>query len=280
MSRFLPVLILALTLSWNAVPALAAPALSDESRPIVIGQSFTLPSAVLKSTMRINVWLPPGYKDATRRFPVLYLLDGAEDEDFHHITGLAQVSQLNGQFGEFIVVGIVDPDRQHDLTFPSSDPRDLKDAPTSGGSADFRRYIESELQPAVEARFRTNGRRAVIGESLAGLFIVETFLKQPKLFDGYIAISPSLWWDNGSLAKAAPALLATQPPGARTLYLSVGNEGPAMRVEDLATAVRAAPPAGLTFLYAPLPAESHATIYHPAALDALRKLFPLPAKAP
>ncbi len=265
--------LIALALLALALPASAAPVLTGEN-PIVVGQSYDLPSAVLKQRMKVNVWLPPGYADPGKHFPVLYLLDGAEDEDFQHITGLAQVSQLNGQFGEMIVVGIVDPDRQRDLTFPSSDPRDLKDAPTSGGSAAFRRYIETELVPAVDARYRTSGRKVIIGESLAGLFIVETFLKQPTLFDGYIAISPSLWWDFGSLAKAAPGLLAAQPPGHRTLYLSVGNEGPAMRVDDLAAAIKAAPPKDLTFYFAPLPAETHATIYHPAALDALRKLFP------
>ncbi|MDQ0464355.1 putative alpha/beta superfamily hydrolase [Caulobacter ginsengisoli] len=281
MQRLASLLVLALALCGlpAAASTLAPPLLLDE-KPIVIGQSYSLPSTVLKASMRINVWLPPGYKEGAKRYPVLYLLDGAEDEDFHHISGLAQVSQLNGQFGEMIVVGIVDPDRKRDLTFPSTDPRDLKDAPTSGGSAAFRRYIETELQPAIDARFRTSGRRVIIGESLAGLFIVETFLKQPQLFDGYIAISPSLWWDNGSLAKAAPDLLAAQPPGTRTLYLSIGNEGPAMRVDDLAAAVRAKQPAGLTFIFAPLREETHATIYHPAALDALRKLFPLKPAGP
>lgn len=267
---------LALALLALALPASAAPVLSTASRPIVIGQSFELESAVLGQTMTVNVWLPAGYGDPGRRFPVLFLLDGAEDQDFQHIAGLAQVLALNGQYGDMIVVGVADKDRQHDLTFPSSDPRDLKDAPTSGGSADFRRYLETELQPAIDARFRTGGRRVIIGESLAGLFVVETFLKQPKLFDGYIAISPSLWWDNGSLVKAAPDLLASQPPGARTLFLSIANEGPAMRVDDLAAVIKAAPPKGLTFYFDPLRDETHATIYHPAALDALRKLFPKP----
>lgn len=267
--------LIALALLALALPASAAPALTGE-QPTVVGQSYELPSAVLKQTMRINVWLPPGYGDPNRRFPVLYLLDGAQDQDFQHIAGLAQVLELNGQYGEMIVVGIADKDRQHDLTFPSSDPRDLKDAPTSGGSADFRRYIETELQPAIDAKFRTSGRRVIIGESLAGLFVVETFLKQPGLFDGYIAISPSLWWDNGSLVQAAPDLLAKQTPGARTLYLSVANEGPAMRVDALAAVIKVAPPKDLTFYFAPLPGETHATVYHPAALDALRKLFPKP----
>lgn len=266
--------LLALAALALALPAAAAPPPLSGPTPIVIGQSYSLASAVLKQSMTVNVWLPPGYAAGSKRYPVLYLLDGAQDEDFQHMAGLAQVLALNGQFGEMIVVGIADRDRQHDLTFPSSDPRDLKDAPTSGGSADYRRYLETELLPAIEAGFRTTGRRVLIGESLAGLFVVETFLKQPALFDGYVAISPSLWWDNGSLVKAAPGLLAAQPPGPRTLFLSVGNEGPAMRVDDLAAVIKASPPKDLTFYFDPLRDETHATIYHPAALDALRKLFP------
>ena len=111
-------------------------------------------------------------------------------------------------------------------------------------------------------------------ESLAGLFVVETFLKDPALFDTYIAISPSLWWDRGSLARSAPALLAAQAPGPRRLYLSLGDEGPAMGLDPLLAALKTAPPKGLTWRHDPRSEEHHNTIYHPAASAALRWLYP------
>ncbi|MCI3181382.1 esterase [Caulobacter sp. CCUG 60055] len=264
-----------------AAPAqAAAPApAADQGRPIVIGRAYDLASATLKETRRINVYLPPGYPAAGKAYPVVYLIDGGEDEDFPHIAGLAQLGALGGAYREMIVVGVAGADRKRDLTYPSGDPRDRKDLPTSGGSAAFRRFLTEELQPWVKARYPAGGETALMGESLAGLFVVETFLRQPGAFDAYIAVSPSLWWDNGRLAKGSAALLAAQPPGRRALFLSIGDEGREMQagVDDLTAALRAKPPEGLTWRYQPMPAEHHNSIYHPAALAAFRALFAEPA---
>lgn len=255
----------------------------EEGRPMVIARSYTVESRVLKQTRRINVYLPPGYADGKTRLPVLYLLDGGDQEDFLHITGLAQLASLNHAMQEMMVVGIEGIDRKRDFTFPSEDPEDRKLLPTSGGSAGFREFLARELKPWVEARYRTTGESALIGESLAGLFVLETFLRQPDLFERYIAVSPSLWWDNQSLAKEAETRLRAHPTGPRALYLSIGDEGGGMQegADTLASALKAHAPAGLQWHYEPLPEEHHHTVYHPAAFRALRRLFPVPpAEAP
>ena len=254
----------------------------SEGRPVTIGTSYTLPSTVLKETRRINVYLPEGYADATKKFPVLYLLDGGEKEDFHHITGLVALETQNGFTREAIVVGIADTDRKHDFTSPSSDPRDRAEVPTHGGAAAFRAFLATELRPWVTAHLRTNGESVVIGESLAALFIVETFLKEPQTFDGYIAISPSLWWDKGSLANEAEARVRAFPAGKRSLYLSIGDEGGGMRsgVDQLVAALNAHPPEGLVWKFEPRPTESHGTVYQPAAQAALRVLLAAPKAKP
>ena len=59
--------------------------------------------------------------------------------------------------------------------------------------------IEKELQPYIETKYKTNNDKTIIGQSLGGLFATEVLLKKPTLFNKYIIISPSLWWDNGSL---------------------------------------------------------------------------------
>ena len=45
-------------------------------------------------------------------------------------------------------------------------------------------------------------KKGLVGESLAGLFVV-TFLVKPDLFDFYIAMDPSLWWNDAALVKAS-----------------------------------------------------------------------------
>ncbi len=250
-----------------------------EERPVSIGTSYGMRSTRLKEFRRINVWLPPGYEEGEQRYPVLFLLDGGEKEDFHHITGLVQISSAYGTTRPMIVVGIENTDRRRDMTFPSSDPQDRKDAPTSGGSERFREFLREELQPWVQRRYRTSGDTAVMGESLAGLFVVETFLKEPDLFDDYIAVSPSLWWDRQSLNGHALGLLKARHFSGKRLFLTVADEGEAMGVDALAATLRTAQPAGLDWRFEPMSEESHATIYHPAAMKALRALYPVPAQA-
>lgn len=244
--------------------------------PIVIGTSYALPSSTYGGTREINVWLPPGYEDGEAAYPVLYLLDGgAAFQDFHHISGLAQLGTVNGTTRDVIVVGIASADRRNELALPTEDPELITQYPTQGQSDRFRRFVAEEVQPFVEGRFRTNGETALMGESLAGLFVVETFLKAPQLFDAYVAVSPSLWWDGGRLARQAGAHLRDHSDDPRTLILTLGDEGPEMQapMEVLVAGLRDHAMPGLTWDYTPRPTESHATIYHGAALDALRRLY-------
>jgi predicted alpha/beta superfamily hydrolase len=266
----------ALTAAAQAAPPPApAPTPLPDGRPIVIGQSYLLVSAVLRDERRVNVYLPPDYCDQARRFPVLYLLDGGESEDFHHITGIVQVSGAYGATQEMIVVGIEGKDRKHDLTAPSADPGDVKLLPTSGGAAAYRRFLVEELKPWVAAHYRVSGHSALIGESLAGLFTLETFLTAPRSFDDYIAVSPSLWWNNGALSREAEFDLKAGNFAGRRLWLAAGDEGGTMQqgLDRVRAALASVKPTGLLWTYDPRPTERHDSIYHPVAMTAIRTLY-------
>ncbi|MFV3128733.1 alpha/beta hydrolase [Niveispirillum sp. KHB5.9] len=254
------------------VPGLGA------SEPIQFGTSYMLESKLLKERRRINVLLPASYAGGDRTYPVLYLIDGGTREDWFHIAGLVQLGELNGVTKEVILVGIEGTDRKRDLTSPSQDPLDIKEVPTQGGADNFRRFLAEELEPYIAKNFRAAAETGIIGESLAGLFILETFLRQPDLFSHYIAISPSLWWNKEALSHQAAALLKAQKPGPRSLHLAIGNEGGGMRagLDRVMAALKANPPAGLTWDFQDLPDERHHSVYHPAALPALRAAFPGP----
>ena len=202
----------------------AAP-LAGPAQPLVIGQTFTLPSRVLGETRRINVYLPPQYLDSARlRLPVLYMPDGGLAEDFLHVAGLLQVSIGNGTMRPFILVGIENTARRRDLTGPTTNAEDQKIAPKVGGSAAFRRFLREELLPQVRQRYRTTAETALVGESLAGLFVVETLLLEPSLFSTYIAFDPSLWWNNGQLVQQASKILQAPGRPPRTVYLATSSQ--------------------------------------------------------
>lgn len=249
--------------------------------PLCIGETFTLASKVLGETRRLNVYLPPVYRDsATVRLPVLYMPDGGLAEDFLHVAGLVQVLVGNGTMRPFILVGIENTQRRRDLTGPTTNADDRKIAPRVGGSAAFRQFIRRELMPAVRQRYRTTAETALVGESLAGLFTVETLLLEPDLFDTYLAFDPSLWWSNGQLAQLATRQLPTYRGPAKTLYLATSSQGDTAATRRLAAALPAAAGRVITACYDPLPAETHATIYHPAALRGFRRVLQPLAKPP
>ena len=264
-----------LALTLCAHPALLAQA-SPAGEPVTFATTYTLPSRVLGQTRRINVYFPPGYATSDRRYPVLYLLDGGMQEDFLHIAGIASLAADFRHMREFIVVGIEGIDRRHDLIHPTTIDSLRKMTPTAGGSAAFRTFLATELKPWAESHLRLTDETTLMGESAAGMFTLETFLRQPELFRNYIAVSPMLWWDGESLSRAAPGLLARRPfPPNRRLYLTIADEGGDMRegVDRVVAALTQAPPPGLEWTFVPMEQETHGTTFHPAALAALRKLF-------
>jgi hypothetical protein len=269
--------LLALSLPLTAAAGQAAPDSTSAATPLAIGESVTLRSQVLGEARRINVYLPAGYGD-TARLPVLYMPDGGLAEDFLHVAGLVQVSTGNGTMRPFILVGIENTARRRDLTGPTERAADRRIAPAVGGSDSFRRFIRTELMPAVRSRYRTTEETAIVGESLAGLFIVETFLVEPHLFDTYIAFDPSLWWNGGKLLERAEA--QTDALSTRTLYLASSSEAEIAELTSrLAKLLMARGAKGPAVHHERMPDEGHATIYHPAALRAFRRVFaPVPPR--
>jgi len=263
---------LVLTELFFSSPALAE---ADQSLPLVIGETFMIPSKILGETRRINVYLPAGYTESIdSRVSVLYMPDGGIAEDFLHVAGLVQVSQGNGTMRPFLLVGIENTQRRRDMTGPTTNNEDKKIAPQVGGSAAFRQFIRDELMPEVNRRYRTCGETAIVGESLAGLFVMETFLLEPSLFDTYIALDPSLWWNNGEMANNADKLMLKQKNLKKRLWFASSNEtGIADITQQLATTLAAKSPSGLQWHYEKMPEETHGTIYHPAALKSFRWAF-------
>lgn len=255
--------------------ACAAPLAAQPVR-ITIGETHTLASKPLAQDRVVNVYLPAGYATSGKTYPVLYLIDGGMDQDFLHITGTSALGALWARSQEAIVVGIATQDRRRELTGPTLDAALLKEFPTAGGSAAFRAFIRDEVMPMVAKSYRISGETGVIGESLAGLFIVETYLNEPDLFDHYAAISPSLWWDGERLAKASGKLLAMPSAKPHRLYLTIANEGGEMQtgVDRLTEALGASSRDLKSWCYAPRPDLTHATIYHTVSPEALQFLFP------
>jgi hypothetical protein len=166
--------------------------------------------------------------------------------------GLVQVLTGNGTMRPFILVGIENTARRRDLTGPTTSAEDRKIAPQVGGSAAFRQFIRTELMPVIRQRYRTSAETAIIGESLAGLFVLETFLQEPDLFDTYVAFDPSLWWNKGWLVDQAPAKLRAYAGPPKTLYVaSSSDDAQIPESRRLEPALKAAAKPTLRWYYKP-----------------------------
>lgn len=243
--------------------------------PFSLGQTIRIYSERLHEPRSLNIYLPAGYgQDSTKKYPVIYLLDGSADEDFIHIVGLVQFGTFPwvDMLPECIVVGIANVDRRRDFTFPSQHPEDLKMAPTGGGSEAFIGFLETELQPFIKSHYATDSTRILIGQSLGGLVGTEILLKKPDLFSHYILVSPSLWWDHESLLKLEAR------PGAfpKTVYLTAGKEEEPVMVrtaEELAAKLGQNTTGHIRLIFKIMEGQNHGNILHLAVYDAFSQIF-------
>jgi predicted alpha/beta superfamily hydrolase len=256
----------------GCVPVAISP---PSGRPrATLGDTFALDSSILGERRVINVYVPPGYATSNERYPVLYMPDGGMREDFPHVVGAVDVSIKNSVIRPVIVVGIENTDRRRDLLAATNVAEEKEIAPHAGGSDRFRAFLRDELRPAIAERYRATAETAIIGESFAGLFVLETFVVEPSLFDAYIAADPSLWWNEQDLVRNAVAQIAATPAHGVQIYIATADDRETQEaVAAFATALRIAAPAHVTLAIEPMPAEHHNTIFPTAALHGIRTVF-------
>lgn len=297
------------TLAWSSLAALSftlgsplaaqsrAPSAvksvsATSTKPIVIGSIDTLNSTALKEKRPYWVYTPPSYSDSTytpQRYPVLYLLDG--DAHFHSVTGLLQIlgTGVNGTYllPEMIVVAIPNTkDRMRDLTPTHTELGfDGKPSPamkTSGGMPQFLSFVKNELIPHIDSAYRTAPYRVFVGHSLGGITTIQALYTMPDVFNAYVAIDPSLWWDNGLLFKQAKEKFSKPIPGKRVLYVAQANTLtpddtlPNPHFNDIMqfnSVLEAYNNSGVRYGYKYYPGDDHGSVPMIAEYDALRFIF-------
>lgn len=274
----------ALLLSLLAIYTKQVSAQTD-TKPISIGLSEAFYSKVLNETRTINIYLPEGYNPSdTLKYPVIYIPDGGEDEDFIHLTGIIRFDTQSwiNRFPQSIVVGIKNVNRRRDFTFPVNNLDFLEKTgfkkemfPKYGGSTNYIAFLENELQPYIAKKYKANTNRTIIGESMAGLLITEIALNHPALFNTYIIVSPSLWWGGEALLHQPNALLQNKAHKPVNIYIGAPNrkEDEQMYIDAqvLYNMLKTGTNIRLFFDY--LPDESHATVLHQAAYNAFKMIY-------
>jgi predicted alpha/beta superfamily hydrolase len=205
---------------------------NSNSNKIVIGTIDSVNSTILHETRKIWVYVPDSYKangSTSQRYPVVYLLDG--DGHFSSVVGMIQqLSTVNGNtvYPEMIVVGIPNTDRTRDLTptHVTYDPPYITDtnfSKTSGGGEQFMAFIEKELMPYIDSAYPANPYKVLIGHSFGGLTVINALMHHTKLFNAYLAIDPSMWWDGRKLLNEVHNNIAGLDLSHTAVYLGMAN---------------------------------------------------------
>jgi uncharacterized protein len=202
--------------------ALSTASIAQDMAPPV-PQKLTLHSNILNEDRVVWVRTPLGYDQGNGPLPVLYLTDGPS-----HINEIGSIIDFlvqHDRMPSLIVVGIANTDRTRDLT-PShaKDPDGAVKNPTSGGGDRFFDFIQNELMPEIEKRYRTAPYKIFAGHSFGGLMAIHILTTRPDMFNAYIAVSPSLWWDDQRTLHQAQSFFAAHGELNKTLFFSLGNE--------------------------------------------------------
>ena len=202
---------------------------SDEvdGEPLIYAHRFSIESKVLGEKRSYLVVKPTSYKHTRKKYPVLFLLDG--DAHALHTAGVIQFLATNQKIPEMIIVAIPNTDRTRDLTPPTHNEKDQERFPTSGGADAFLEFVNDELRPAIESDYRVADYSLLVGHSFGGLFAIHAMVNRPGSFDAYLAISPSLWWNDQAIVEQAKEQLPQTPDETCQLYMTLGNEGGMMR---------------------------------------------------
>lgn len=208
---------------------------------IVIGQIDSVYSNILDESRKIWVHIPESAINRASnetKYPVLYLLDGPGH--FYSVTGMIrQLSSTNGNtvVPEMIIVAIPNTNRARDLT-PSHVDIDFFSGDSvqyaSGGGNKFLDFMEEELIPHIERTYPAAPYRTFIGHSFGGLSVINALISKAHLFNNYVAIDPSLWWDDQAFLKAADSVISVSKLDGKALYVGIANtmdEG--MNIDDV-----------------------------------------------
>ncbi|HJP62017.1 MAG TPA: alpha/beta hydrolase-fold protein [Mucilaginibacter sp.] len=222
--KFYPLVPLLLLILTSCTPP-------QKANDISIGKTDSLSSKILGENRKIWVYVPDGGIGSKKKYPVLYLLDG--EAHFSSVVGMIQqLSSVNGNTvcPEMIVVGIPNTDRTRDLTPTKSmlgpDGDVEKDFTNSGGGEKFISFIEKELMPHINSTYPAAPYKVFVGHSFGGLTVMNTLIHHPEMFDAYVAIDPSMWWDKKKLLMQAKDVFKEKKFERKSLFMGIANTMP------------------------------------------------------
>lgn len=261
---------------------ISIPSFADSS--IKIGETHNFVSTVLNEKRAIQVYLPASYNQyPNQKYPVVYLLDS--ESNFHYVTGIIEKLSKSPypSIPEMVVIGIVNTDRARDLT-PTQQKPQIKEGRLiegkTGGNLAFFNFLETELMPDVEKKYRTNGLNVLIGHSFGGITALNHMLNGHKNIQAYIVHDPSIWWDDEIMLKRFKEVKHKDFQHKKLFLTQVGSSENTASLDSHYNGIQKfnqyltqQPFAHLNYKYIQYEGEDHGTVPLKGNLDGLRYIF-------
>lgn len=241
--------------------------------------AFIVKSAIVGQDYRIRVRTPASYAgNPNKRYPVVIKIDG--QWDFGLLTGAYNCLYFDGQMPETIFIGIdwnVTDDKVQALRARDLSPVALPQVANSGHAAGFVNAIASEILPALNNRYRTNGQEFLVGGSWGGLFVTFALMERPDVFDGALAIGSAFDGAEPILRAQLSALAKGQALTGNRIYFGLGKLDPAVPGGlEYYQALKAADIKGLQYKMDYLEGFGHSGMNIPGYAAGLQFLFTRP----
>lgn len=258
---------------------LSAAALAQENDELTFAKIIRLNSKILGEERVIYVSTPASYSGSAKSYPVLYILDGSPS-NIHYASGLISDLSDRALCPEMIVVAVANTNRMRDMTpTKATKNRNGDEVNFQGeyGEADnFLKFFEEELIPYVKSNYRTLPFRILSGHSGSAIAVVYSFISHNEMFNGYIAMSPTFWWDEHYLNKSISEKMAGLNLKQKFFYFSIGGKESTLNISDAdqfnGTMQRLAP-AELSWKYDFHRNETHGSQGTIGLLNGLRFIF-------
>ncbi len=188
---------------------------------ISIGKRDKIHSEILQQDREFSVYFPPSYNTSvSQKYPVLYILDG--DYNFQYVAGFLELQgAISELIPEMILVAISGKGTSEYRKNCKPNIEGVEDSGTAGEVASF---IENELIPYVNKNYKASNYKILGGHSVGGIFVINTAINHPNLFNNYIAISPALWWADNAMEDVLKNTWGKTKSTTASLYISLANE--------------------------------------------------------
>lgn len=228
----------------------------------------SLQSDILKQKRLISIFLPEGYDAKDAKFPVIYVLDA--DGRCQHVVPTARFLFVNHKMPKAIIVGVFNTDRNHDFL-----PTATENATSGGGADNFLQFFKKELIPYIDSKCKTNHFNVLVGHSYGGLFAMHALINDPDVFDAYIAIDPSFWYDKKIMIRNSGNEFLKAKNWRKSLFIT-GREGGGMSdmgISPMDSLLRISAPKDLDWKVVAYADEDHGSVPFKSSYDGLRFIF-------